>query len=537
MPTIRTLTTLLLLTTAGAFSCRTPQSQSPRDAQTDQGPSPSDDAASSDASTPVVLNPPHTFVTLFKWRYKDIATECARFLGPNGYGGVQISPPNPHITRSAWWNMYQPTNFTNLVSDQGNEADLRDMISACHKAGVRVYADAVVNHMTGTSGVGTDGAPFAGATSYLGGITPTFFHPDCAIQGSDYDTNRNNVVTCRLVSLPDLATETAPVRALIAGYLGKLRDLGIDGYRIDAAKHMWATDIQAFLAGVPTTTLAGEPLFIAQEIIPDGTVNRSDYFVNGTINEFSYTYALRDAFRSAGGASVGQLPAMVGTGDGGGTRQVVPSASATVFVNNWDTERDEGQSLNLTSDAGGHYDLANIYMLASPYGRANVESGFSFLRTGASGGSDANAPAASPYDATGNAVITTTCASAAACGWDFVHRWTTVYPMVAFRNAAASQPMTDVQTGNANQLAFGRGAVGFVAINNDGAASWNTTFTTGLPAGTYCNIIHGLLSADGKTCAADSVTVNDSGAFTATMGPLGGTNLPAIAIYTGQKVR
>lgn len=33
-------------------------------------------------------------VHLFEWKWTDIANECERFLAPNGYAGVQISPPN-----------------------------------------------------------------------------------------------------------------------------------------------------------------------------------------------------------------------------------------------------------------------------------------------------------------------------------------------------------------------------------------------------------------------------------------------------------
>ena len=31
-----------------------------------------------------------TIVHLFEWRWNDIAKECERFLGPEGYGGVQV---------------------------------------------------------------------------------------------------------------------------------------------------------------------------------------------------------------------------------------------------------------------------------------------------------------------------------------------------------------------------------------------------------------------------------------------------------------
>lgn len=31
-----------------------------------------------------------TMVHLFEWKWDDIAAECERFLGPRGFGGVQV---------------------------------------------------------------------------------------------------------------------------------------------------------------------------------------------------------------------------------------------------------------------------------------------------------------------------------------------------------------------------------------------------------------------------------------------------------------
>lgn len=75
--------------------------------------------------------------------------------------------------------------------------------------------------------------------------------------------------------------------------------------------------------------------------------------------------------------------------------------------------------------------------------------------------------------------------------------------MVGFNNAVGqSSALTNVQEGTNNQIggfyyfttkiaqdprvvfiAFGRGSIGFVAINND-ASSWSMTFSTSLPDGT-----------------------------------------------------
>lgn len=46
------------------------------------------------------------------------------------------------------------------------------------------------------------------------------------------------------------------------------------------------------------------------------------------------------------------------------------------------------------------------------------------------------------------------------------------------------------------------GSVGFVAINNADSA-WSTTFNTGLPGGSYCNVIDGSSSHDG-TCTGSA---------------------------------
>ncbi len=35
-------------------------------------------------------------INLFEWKWNDIAKECERFLGPKGFAGVQVSPPNEH---------------------------------------------------------------------------------------------------------------------------------------------------------------------------------------------------------------------------------------------------------------------------------------------------------------------------------------------------------------------------------------------------------------------------------------------------------
>jgi len=45
---------------------------------------------------PNVIHGRSVMVNLFEWKWSDIAKECEIFLGPKGYAGVQVSPPNEH---------------------------------------------------------------------------------------------------------------------------------------------------------------------------------------------------------------------------------------------------------------------------------------------------------------------------------------------------------------------------------------------------------------------------------------------------------
>ncbi len=68
--------------------------------------------------------------------------------------------------------------------------------------------------------------------------------------------------------------------------------------------------------------------------------------------------------------------------------------------------------------------------------------------------------------------------------------------MVGFRNTVQSADLTNWYSPSNERIAFSRGNAGFVAINN-GDASWSeTAFSSGLPAGRYCNVGPGVAQCD-----------------------------------------
>uniref|UniRef100_A0A8C5JQN3 alpha-amylase n=1 Tax=Junco hyemalis TaxID=40217 RepID=A0A8C5JQN3_JUNHY len=224
-----------------------------------------------------------SIVHLFEWRWQDIAEECERYLAPNGFGGVQISPPNENVIitdpRQPWWERYQPVSYK-LCTRSGNETEFRDMVTRCNNVGVHIYVDAVINHMCGANAGAGDHATCG---SYFNAKTEDF--PAVPYSGWDFNDHKcksrsgniedyhdiSQVRDCRLVSLLDLALDREHVRSRVAAYLNRLIGLGVAGFRIDAAKHMWPADVKAILDKLEDLNTqwfpAGTKPFIYQEVI------------------------------------------------------------------------------------------------------------------------------------------------------------------------------------------------------------------------------------------------------------------------------
>ncbi|KAH9979341.1 glycoside hydrolase [Lactifluus volemus] len=398
---------------------------------------------------------------MFEWTWNSVAAECTSFLGPAGYGFVQVSPAQEHIQGTQWWTDYQAVSYQ-LISKRGTREQYQSMIQTCHAAGVKVIADTIWNHMTGIdSGVGVAGTSFT-HYNYPGLYSYENFH-HCGLEPNDDIVNFNSeqeVWTCQLVGLADLATDSEYVRSKLAGYTNDLISLGIDGLRLDAAKHMNPADIANI-----TSRLTKKP-YITQEVVfgAGQQVTPALYINTGDVQEFRYKSDLVTSFLTNGISSLQNLDNL----------GWVPGSDANTFVCNQDTERD-GSSLNAYSPSNT-YTLATVFSLAHPYGTPTVLSSFTnFFHT------DAGAPNGGAGACTGNVGID---------GWFCQHRWPAIAGMVKFRKHVGSAPLTSWVSPSYQRIAFARGSLGFVAINNMDTP-WTTTFATGLPGGSYCNVIDG----------------------------------------------
>ncbi len=428
------------------------------------------------------------FVHLFEWSWNDIALECEQHLGPKGFAAVQVSPPQKSITRSEWWSRYQPLSYE-ITGRSGNRNQFKNMIDRCKAVGVDIYVDAVINHMAALDRNYPE-VPY-GANDFNG----------CARDISNYN-DRWEVQNCDLVGLNDLKTSSDYVRQRIADYMNDLIGLGVAGFRIDASKHMPSGDIAAIKA-----RLNGNP-YIFQEVIgaPGEPIQPSEYTSVGDVTEFNFERTMGFYFKGRG-----PLKDLRGLRNFDGW---LASQDAVIFVSNHDDQRQNTNNTLTYKDSNAVYELGEIFALAYPYGYPKVMSSYKF------NDHDQGPPANGVH-------------SGDACGanWVCEHRFRGVANMVGFRNATQTEfTLTNWWDNGNSQIAFGRGGLGFVAINRENGRL-TRTLQTGMPAGQYCDIVNGNFNSDAGSCSGPTITVNGDGTAQFDVKQIG-----ASAIHVGTKM-
>lgn len=454
-----------------------------------------------DTAPAAALTGGDSILNMFEWTWNSIAAECAGPLADSGYTYVQTSPPNEHILGSdatpgeedAWYIHYQPVSYE-IESRLGTRAEYAAMVQACEANGIGVIADVVINHMAAGSATET-------RHGWNGSEYRQFHYPDAGYDASDFHNtgsayceidnyqDRGEVQNCHLVGLNDLDTSQTDVRQTIAAYLNDLTALGVTGFRVDAAKHISATDLDAIM-----DLVNGDP-YIVQEVIGAAgePITEAEYTGIGDVQEFSYSYDLKNHIN--GGSEARHLTG-IGTGWG-------YTSPAGVFVANHDTERGP---LTMNYKNGQDYLLGEAFMLAHPFGTPASYTGYAF--------SDSHA--GPPLNGDGSVADVDCGADAFTC----IHRSPYLSGMAGFRAATAGDAVVHTW-GSGDALAFGRGDTGHVVINA-GTSPITQTFTTSLPNGSYADVISGAtVTVSGGTFTA---TVNAKTALAIHAGDEGGGN-------------
>lgn len=205
---------------------------------------------------------------------------------------------------------YWTKDWTNIDANLGNKSDLKNLVEAAHKKGIRILLDAVINH----TGPVTEKDPVWPSDWVRTG-------PQC-----DYK-NYDNTVTCTLVeNLPDIKTESNEAVALPPELVKKwkaegryeqevaeldaffkatgypraprfyimkwlsdyITDFGIDGYRVDTVKHTEAYVWQEF------KSVCDNAFAEFKQNNPDKVLDDTDFYIVGEV--YNYGISAGTAF-------------------------------------------------------------------------------------------------------------------------------------------------------------------------------------------------------------------------------------------------
>ncbi|MGH9873640.1 MAG: alpha-amylase family glycosyl hydrolase [Pyrinomonadaceae bacterium] len=173
------------------------------------------------------------------------------YLAGMGVTAIWISPPVDNLNTNipdgggnptASYHGYQGRDFKRIEEHFGNSSntwtDFDAMVTAAHAAGIKVIVDFAPNHSTQNS-AGEFGSLYDNGT-FLGNYTSDsngYFHHNANISGGGWD-DRYQVEYYTLFDLADLNSEHATIDAYMKSAAQLFQQHGVDGFRIDAIKHI-----------------------------------------------------------------------------------------------------------------------------------------------------------------------------------------------------------------------------------------------------------------------------------------------------------
>lgn len=200
----------------------------------------------------------------FNWTYEEVGNRAAE-IANLGYKKVLVAPPlKSNRDNCAWWARYQPQDYRVIDHCLGNTESFKNMITALSANNVETYADVVINQMANErfNSVIFPGQEalndYAQSSEYWqrqrlfgdlanGLFDASDFHSEfCISSYNDWYQSMNGRI-CGAPpdrGLPDMSPNNW-VRQQHRNYLQALKDMGVTGFRVDAAKHMEIWHINA----------------------------------------------------------------------------------------------------------------------------------------------------------------------------------------------------------------------------------------------------------------------------------------------------
>ena len=305
-----------------------------------------------------------------------------------GVEGIWLTP----IFASPSYHKYDVTNYYKIDPAFGTEEDLKELIALCHERNVKLILDLTVNH---SATANTWFQEFASAQSKGDTQDPYYdfyTHADQPINGRTfykipgcnryYEGNFSS-------AMPEMNFDNQFVRQTMVDVAKYYLQMGVDGFRFDAAKYVYYGDAQAnaeFWDWYMTQLRA-----IKDDIYTVAEVWDSDnvvYPYHSATNCFNFTMSQAQG-RIAEAAKGGNVNNLTGYLQGyiDKIKAINPDAMLVSFISNHDMDRAAG----FLTMAGGRAMMAaslNILTPGSPFIYYGEEIGMLGSRGGAN--TDAN---------------------------------------------------------------------------------------------------------------------------------------------------
>ena len=308
-----------------------------------------------------------------------------------GIEGIWLTP----IFKSGSYHKYDINDYYTIDPDFGTEEDLKELIELCHRRNVKVILDLPINHtgklnpwfsaFTIAHRNGDTEDPYYNFYTYITeGETAPAGRSFSPLAGTDirYECNFSD-------NMPELDYDNGEVRQAVLDVAKYYLNLGVDGFRFDAAKYIYYTDHEKtaeFWQWYVGELKAIKPdIYTVAEVWDDDGIT-DKYFP--AVNCFNFTTSQVNGLiaQTAQAGDVNKYTAYVQNyvervGAMNADAMIIP------FIANHDTDRAAGY---LTVASGQMMMAANLYLLSSgsPFIYYGEEIGLRGSRGGAN--TDAN---------------------------------------------------------------------------------------------------------------------------------------------------
>lgn len=158
-----------------------------------------------------------------------------------GVEGIWLTP----IFRSPSYHKYDVADYYEIDSDFGTEEDLRDLIKLCHERNVKIILDLPINHTSSANlwytrfiNAHMDGQPDNEYYDF-------YSYSDAPVPGRTFSiiNGTNEYYECNFSNdMPELNFDNEQVREKCVEVAKYYLDMGVDGFRFDAAKYIYFSE-------------------------------------------------------------------------------------------------------------------------------------------------------------------------------------------------------------------------------------------------------------------------------------------------------